>query len=86
MQTAAALQRFTIPRTFWIDHADRCGDHAGFRELVAEMGTRVIVDLDAVALANLKSDAEYYASEDGPDRIGGGLRASARATLRALNA
>ena len=86
MQTSATLERFTIPRTFWIDHAERCFEHDGVRELIKENGTHVVVDLDAVALANLESDAEYYVSKYGPDQIGGGLRASARATLRAIAA
>jgi hypothetical protein len=82
--TQTAQHRFTLPCIFWTDHFERCAEHPGIRVVVKWTANRVIVDLDAVALANLKSDAEHYATDsvDAPDM--GRICRSARATLRAL--
>lgn len=81
------LRRFCLPGLFWSDHFDRCSSHAGVRRVHrASSGGSVVVDLDAAALADLRSDAEFYASPDGPDAPGlGRLIRSAEATLVALN-
>jgi hypothetical protein len=83
--TAATLRRFTLPPAFWRDHLERCAEHPGTRVVVKDTARRVVVDLDAEALADLKSDADYYAGDGAPDMPGlQGLHASARATLRAI--
>jgi|LakMenEpi03Aug12_release.lakeMendotaPanAssembly.Ray.scaffolds.fasta_scaffold3119956_1 threonine aldolase len=66
--TQTAQQRFTLPRIFWTDHFERCAEHPGVRVVVKETANYVTVDLDAVALADLTSDAKHYADEgvDGP--------------------
>lgn len=77
--------RYTLPPAFWQDHAERCGDHPGRRVVISASARRAVVELDAGALADLKSDADYYGGDGAPDAPGlAGLRASARATLRAL--
>jgi hypothetical protein len=76
--------RLTLPKTFWDDHYDRCADHAGERSEIRRNARTVEVELDAVALDDLASDAAYYANKglDAIDRPR--LVRSARATLRAL--
>lgn len=82
--TKTALQRFVLPRRFWTDHFERCADHPGIRVIVKESVNYATVDLDAVALADLVSDAKHYA-DDGVDGPGTGrLRRSARMVLWAL--
>ncbi len=87
--TVAALFRFELPPAFWRDHLERCGAHPGIRNVIKDRGYgksgNVIVDLDAEALADLKSDADYYGGSGAPDMPGlSGLHQSARATLRAI--
>jgi hypothetical protein len=62
------IRRLSLPAIFWRDHYDRCSDHEGVRVIVQDNGRRVIVELDDAALADLKSDAEYYS--DGVDFCG----------------
>jgi hypothetical protein len=78
--------KLTIPATFWWDHYDRCAEHDGTRTIVKEHARTVVVELDADAFGDLKSDAEYYADPWGPDAIddGGKLKRSAVATVRAI--
>lgn len=81
--TQTALQRFVLPRIFWTDHFERCADHPGVRVVVKESAHRVTVGLDAVALADFRSDAEHYAN-DGTDAQQCFVR-SARAALVAID-
>lgn len=85
--TSSIVREFKLPPRFWADHFERCGAHPGFRDVVKETKRYVVVRLDREALADLRGDAELYASNAAPDwSDGGGIRASARATLRALTA
>ncbi len=81
-----------LPGIFWRDHFDRCSDHPGKRTIIIDKGwrapTQVIVELDDEALADLRSDADYYS--DGVDFAGErtayqSLIRSAKATLQAIN-
>lgn len=79
------MTTFTLPALFWRDHFERCAAHPGTREIIRDGRLTVRVDLDAEALADLKSDAELYASPYGPDvDDGGALRRSAARTLKAI--
>ncbi len=83
------MRRLILPGIFWRDHYDRCSDHDGERVIIRDDGRRAVVELDDAALADLKSDAEYYA--DGVDFCGEkaayrSLIRSARATLRVIEA
>lgn len=73
-----------VPRLFWDDHFDRCADHPGLRKVIKSGVRRVTVELDAIALEDLVSDARHYAHDglDGPDLRS--LCRSAAATLRAI--
>lgn len=76
-------RQFTIPARFWDDHTGS-NENPG-REL-KRSGHRVTVELDDEQLANLRSDADLYAT--GKDDFWEeyrGLVLSARATLKALD-
>lgn len=73
-----------VPNRFWDDHQDRGGSPTAI--IVRRKSRTTIVLLDAAALADIESDAIYYADDataDGDRRLIG-LAASARATLRAI--
>ncbi len=84
----AQTHRLLLPGIFWRDHYDRCEEHPGKRLVIYDEGSnRVRVELDAVALDDLHSDARYYAN--GVDFAGEkeayrSLINSARATVRAI--
>lgn len=78
-----ATGRFTLPRVFWEDHYERCAAHPGQRVVIKRTKRHVIVDLDAAALVDLRSDAWHYA-HDGLDAAPAGLCISARFTLLAI--
>lgn len=70
-----------LPARFFLDHKERdlktpkawsWGKHY------------VTVKADDPALPELLSDAEYYAGKGGPSEISAGLRASAKATVKAI--
>ncbi len=74
---------FSLPRTFYDDHVDR--DLPGGR-IIKTTQRQVTVALTQPELAELKSDAEYYASEwrhMGPAYRH--LGQSAKATVTAIN-
>lgn len=76
--------RRVVPARFYDDHAGR--DLPSGRE-VSRSGSKVTVDLDAEAYADLLADAAHYVSMGtaafGPGMLG--LVSSARATVRALS-
>ena len=81
------MHTLKLPRRFWDDHYERCCAHPGLREEVKTSKREVTVCLDGEALANLKSDADYYSDPTGFDTSDPwmrGLIASARATLKRL--
>jgi hypothetical protein len=57
----------------------------GYSRLVRETKAAVYVELDAAALADLRSDAAYYSDAAMFERELSGLCASARATVRAID-
>ena len=74
-----------LPPRFWDDHYERCAENPGERREVKITKGYALVELDAEALEDLVSDAVYYSGDAAPDwSEGGGIRASARATVRAL--
>ena len=82
------MERFTIPARFAADHFDRCGleQDEGGQARVVRAGKRTwVVEVNAAALANLGSDANYYADAYGPDEQPAGLRASAKRTVAAIS-
>jgi hypothetical protein len=74
-----------VPVRFYDDHEMR--DLSEGAEIIAKKGHRYLVEFTPAALAELRSDADYYATgftgEDAAEIRG--LIASARATLRALD-
>ena len=71
-----------IPTVFFIDHEERALDTP---VVVKETKTHFYIDSADPAIHNLYSDAEFYCDPYGPDADGlFGLKASARATMRAL--
>lgn len=70
-----------IPRAFYDDHTGR--------ELLTPPAIRTtrrhyVISLYGVATDELLDDADHYAHPDGPDMIDIGLKASARATAKAI--
>lgn len=77
-----------VPTAFWDDHVSRdCEIGAGIGEAdrsveIKQTSKGTLVSMTEAAIAELWSDADYYASEMGRDYPG--LASSARATLRAI--
>lgn len=73
-----------VPAKFWWDHYNRDLDDTS--RVVKGSGHRVLLEMNPAAIAELASDADYYATgftgEDAADLRG--LIASAKATLKAL--
>lgn len=84
-EKAPGLRTVKIPPVFYFDHLAReCGKSG---VIVKSMKSYLIVDLDEVAFEDLRSDASYYYEcADQFDPPMRGLAASAKATLRALEA
>lgn len=73
----------TVPAKFYWDHVDRdCLPGT----VVKSNKSKVTVELDDEALADLRSDAEYYSIKDQFERELHGLCSSAQATVFALDA
>lgn len=71
-----------IPWKFALDHSERDLDTP---EVVRETRSHWFIRADDPALPELLNDAEFYADPWGPDAEWlGGLKASARATIRAI--
>lgn len=73
-----------LPNYFYADHRAReCGTSG---KVISTTASYTIVELDDTALADLISDADYYASFMGADfQYNRGLVLSARATLKAIH-
>ena len=72
------------PFHFWDDHDERCDSQAVVVKRLRQ-GSMVRLDITGVEIADLHSDAEYYADFDGVDRQDNfGIVNSAQATLRHL--
>jgi hypothetical protein len=76
---------YRLPPAFWRDHHARDLPEEGYSRLVRETKAAVYVELDAAALADLRSDAAYYSDAAMFERELSGLCASARATVRAID-
>jgi hypothetical protein len=76
-------ETYKIPTRFYLDHLARdCGNSG---KIVKQKSNYLIVELDALALDDLISDALYYIEcADTFDPPMTGLIASARATLKAI--
>ena len=72
-----------LPAKFYLDHRARdCGESG---KIVRSTKNYIIVELDAAALDDLLSDADYYASLQGDDfHENKGVCLSARATVTAI--
>lgn len=70
-----------IPKRFFDDHAERDLDTPA---IVRETNAHYFISIDDPFVAELRDDARFYAAEHGPDLLPPGLKASARATLTAL--
>ena len=84
------MDRYRVPARFWDDHTDRCPcdgnpDEAMARE-VSRAGSRVLIEGSAAQIECLRSDAKFYSDRWGPDECPPGLKASAKATVKALSA
>ena len=82
------MLRFKVPAMFWDDHEERGPgdgdpDKAMARE-VSRAGRRVLIEGTAAQIECLRSDAKFYADPWGPDELPPGLKASAKATVKAL--
>jgi len=71
-----------LPRYFWEDHESR-GLPSG--RLVKTLARRVRVELDEAAAAEIRSDADHYATDVDLRSSLPGLAASARATVAAID-
>lgn len=76
------MTRIVIPKTFLIDHMER---DLPTPAILAEDYRHFAIDSADPAIDELRNDAEYYASPDGPD-MAGGLKRAAKALLSALAA
>jgi len=73
-----------IPWAFYIDHSERDLETP---EIVKSTKRHIWIRADDPALSELRSDAAYYCHKYGPDaEYLFGLKASARATMNAINA
>ena len=93
-----AAKRFEIkvPARFWDDHTSRETEYTALAEAGANIstdeltdeikrnGSRVTLSMNLLCIAELASDADYYATGMDGERELSGLIASARATVRAL--
>ena len=70
-----------LPRRFFDDHADRCLPTPA---IVRQDDRHVWVRHDDPDLRELLEDATFYADPDGPDEVPAGLKASARASVAAI--
>lgn len=82
------MARFKVPAYFWDDHCERmpCDgdpDEAVARE-VSRAGYRVLIEGNEAQIECLRSDAKFYSDRWGPDELPPGLKASAKATIKAL--
>ncbi len=76
------MKTIKLPPAFYQDHDERS---LPTPEDIGNAKSYVLVRADDPALPELLNDAEYYAHPYGPDGEGlGGLRASAKATVRAI--
>ena len=71
----------TLPAKFFDDYEDR---GLPTTRVFRRTARTVTVNANAPQIAELRADAAHYADKDGPDEAPRGLRASARATLRAF--
>jgi hypothetical protein len=79
------LRTYRLPAKFWNDHNDRALPEAGRSHLVSETRNQVVVQMDSLAVADLRSDATYYTDPGTAAEMGlPGLARSAAATLAAL--
>jgi hypothetical protein len=76
------MATLTIPKAFLVDHMER---DLPTPEILGENSRHFTISADDPAIAELRDDAEYYASPDGPDQAPGVKRA-AKALLAALAA
>ena len=93
-----AAQRFeiTVPARFWDDHASRETEYTALHEAganistdeltneVSRTGSKVKLSMNLLCIAELASDADYYATGMTGEPYLNGLIASAKATVRAL--
>ncbi len=79
------MKEYRIPCKFYWDHTYRDLPEFGESVLVRETRQYVIVRMDEDALRDLYSDARYY-SDASTDHGMRGLAASARATVKAIDA
>lgn len=70
-----------VPERFYVDHMER---DLPTPEDIGNARNYVTIRVDDPALHELLGDAEYYADVFGPDLAPIGVRASARATVRAI--
>lgn len=78
------MKLIRIPKAFLLDHWERA---LPTPEIIRETGRHYFVSADDPAVPELLADADYYAHPYGPDAEWlFGLKASARATAKALRA
>ena len=76
--------KIKVPAKFYLDH--RARDNGATGKVVSSTNNYVIVELDSIALEDLLSDADYYASFTREDfQENKGVCLSARATVKAIN-
>jgi hypothetical protein len=79
-----AAELIKLPKVFFDDHDERSLPSP---EVVKTTKPHYWVRRDDPALAELLSDAEHYCDPNGPDAEGlGGLKRSAKATVKAITA
>lgn len=82
------MKRYHVPARFWDDHVDRApcdGDpEPAMAREVCRSGSRVLIEGNEEQIECLRSDAKFYSDRWGPDECPPGLKASAKATVKAL--
>jgi hypothetical protein len=83
------MHRYKVAAKFWDDHSERCPcdgdpDSAMARE-ISRSGNRVLIEGNDAQIECLRSDAKFYSDPWGPDELPPGLKASAKATVKALS-
>lgn len=81
------MKTYNVPSRFLDDHFDRCPCDDPENQMVQEVkrvGSRVTITGTDEQIETLRSDAEFYCNEYGPDMCPPGLKRSAKATLKSL--
>ena len=77
------MARLTIPATYWDDYSERSpvDDSSQMAVEVKRAGNRVTIEANAIQLAYLKGDADFYAQHNTDDTPVAVLRGAKRVAV-----